>query len=205
MEVYAFADCSGLKTLEIEEGDLTVIPQNAFSGCSSLTSVAIPKNIATVNSYAFQDCTKLEGITFYNPECKIYDNKSTICNDSKGFTGTIYGYKDSTAQAYAEKYGYKFAEIGEQPTTSTPSKAELFGDANGDGEISLSDAVFIMQSLSNPDEYQLNEQQILNADVVDAGSGLTTMDALAIQMIGINLISIEDLPMTSEEIANITQ
>lgn len=61
----------------------------------------------------------------------------------------------------------------------------LSGDANADGEIDMSDAVMIMQSLANPNKYGIKAangitaQGLQNADT--NGDGLTTNDALAIQ------------------------
>ncbi|MDE6797610.1 MAG: dockerin type I repeat-containing protein [Ruminococcus sp.] len=63
----------------------------------------------------------------------------------------------------------------------------LLGDANEDGELSLSDAVLIMQSLSNPDTFQLTPQGKANADIYGDGDGVTAMDALQIQKIMIGL------------------
>ncbi|MDE5556471.1 MAG: glycoside hydrolase family 9 protein [Ruminococcus sp.] len=92
-----------------------------------------------------------------------------------------------------------------KPTTSNEGGDKdkiLWGDANVDNEVNVSDAVLIMQTLSNPDEYQLSAQGRLNADVVDNGSGVTAMDALAIQCIGINLITQPDFPTTTEVITS---
>ena len=61
----------------------------------------------------------------------------------------------------------------------------LLGDANEDGEVSLADAVFIMQVLSNPDDFQLTPQGMANADT--NGDGVTVMDALRIQKMMIGL------------------
>ncbi|MCM1314345.1 MAG: DUF5620 domain-containing protein [Prevotella sp.] len=95
-----------------------------------------------------------------------------------------------------------------ETSTTTTTTAEpttlgvtLWGDANIDGKVSVADAVLIMQSLSNPNEFKLSEQGALNADVVDNGtSGVTTMDALAIQVIDINLLAESDLPLTTDEL-----
>ncbi len=43
---------------------LTEIPQNAFNGCTNLTSVTLPESIATIQEKAFQNCTLLETINF---------------------------------------------------------------------------------------------------------------------------------------------
>lgn len=71
----------------------------------------------------------------------------------------------------------------------------IYGDANEDGEVTLADAVLIMQSLANPDIYTLTEKGRLNADVVGNGDGISSNDALAIQMTGISLLKLEDLPL----------
>ena len=63
----------------------------------------------------------------------------------------------------------------------------LLGDANEDGEVSLADAVFIMQVLSNPDGFQLTPQGMANADIYGDVDGVTVMDALRIQEIQIGL------------------
>ena len=81
----------------------------------------------------------------------------------------------------------------------------VFGDTNEDGKISIADAVLIMQSLSNGDEYKLSEKAQKNADVVDTGDGISSKDALAIQMIEAKIITAEDLPLTSEQIEKLTQ
>ncbi|MDE6034951.1 MAG: glycoside hydrolase family 9 protein [Ruminococcus sp.] len=91
------------------------------------------------------------------------------------------------------------------PTTK-PSGDILWGDANVDGQVTLADAVLIMQSIANPDkaEYKLSAQGELNADVTDNGSsGITPTDALAIQCLCVELISADQLPITSADLNNV--
>lgn len=52
----------------------------------------------------------------------------------------------------------------------------------------MSDTVIIMQSLANPNKYKLTEQGAANADVYEAGGGITTNDAAAIQKYLLGLI-----------------
>uniref|UniRef100_UPI000B5495B1 Doc8: Type I dockerin repeat domain from family 9 glycoside hydrolase WP_009982745[Ruminococcus flavefaciens] n=1 Tax=Ruminococcus flavefaciens FD-1 TaxID=641112 RepID=UPI000B5495B1 len=76
------------------------------------------------------------------------------------------------------------------------SNVTLWGDANCDGIVDISDAVIIMQSLSNPskfgrngnDEHHITAQGELNGDVNENGNGITNADALAIQKYLLNLI-----------------
>lgn len=70
----------------------------------------------------------------------------------------------------------------------------LSGDANCDGNVDLSDAVMIMQSIANPSKYKLSEQGNLNAECTSkislkkSGDGVTNMDALTIQQYALKLI-----------------
>lgn len=71
---------------------------------------------------------------------------------------------------------------------SATSTDALKGDSNVDGKVSIADAVFIMQALSNPNDFKMTEQGAKNADVNGDG-GVTTADALEIQKYDIGLPS----------------
>ena len=62
-------------------------------------------------------CWYLASVVIKNPDCVIYDAASTFSDEfwaiDEYFYGTIYGYENSTAQAYAEKYNYKFRSFRE--------------------------------------------------------------------------------------------
>ena len=68
------------------------------------------------------------------------------------------------------------------------AKVSKWGDANGDGTIDMADAVAIMQALANPNKYKLSDQGKYNADVYQAGDGVTSNDAAAIQKYLLGLI-----------------
>ncbi|WP_295084020.1 carbohydrate binding domain-containing protein [Ruminococcus sp.] len=74
------------------------------------------------------------------------------------------------------------------PKEELDSKVTKWGDANCDGNIDMGDAVAIMQALANPNKYKLSEQGAANADVYDAGSGVTANDANTIQKYLLGLI-----------------
>ena len=67
-----------------------------------------------------------------------------------------------------------------------PIVKTVSGDANEDGEVNISDAVLIMQSIANPEEFALTEQGRANADIYGDGDGVTLMDALTIQEMSLN-------------------
>ncbi|MBQ1518521.1 MAG: RICIN domain-containing protein, partial [Ruminococcus sp.] len=85
-----------------------------------------------------------------------------------------------------------------QPVQTQPQQGQVtvWGDANCDGKVDMSDAVIIMQAFSNPDRFGLNgtdahhitQQGWLNGDVSENGNGITSKDALSIQKYCLELI-----------------
>ena len=124
-----FENCSNLKSVTLSK-NLTEINGNVFYNCSSLVSIVLPESVTAVygwGSGTFLNSEKLESVTFLNPNCEIPDSARTIFsrmdeNYQYYFDGTICGYEGSTAQAYAEKYGYKFKSLGTAPATTAPAE-----------------------------------------------------------------------------------
>lgn len=179
----AFSDCTKLTNITLNNG-LKRIGESAFSGCSSIYSITIPDSVLNIDKSAFECCTTLESIIIMNKDCEIYDAPGTICNsiwyapagmglsDSHNFSGTIYGYKDSTAKQYAYIYYRNFEELPEvseitttsltsttttnttttttqKSTTSTTASGQNqpkypLGDVNNDGQINAVDASSVL-------------------------------------------------------------
>ena len=68
---------NGVGTMYVS-GKQISIPNSAFHGCKSLTSITIPNNVTTIGDFAFADCTSLTNVT-------IGDSVTTIGSDA--FTG----------------------------------------------------------------------------------------------------------------------
>ena len=64
IESYAFTYSSITSANFSKCIELTTIKENAFTLCSSLTSVTFPSNLATISNGAFQDCEALTNITW---------------------------------------------------------------------------------------------------------------------------------------------
>ena len=139
---HAFIRCTELTEIKIPDS-VTSIGDYAFSNCKGLTEITIPDSVTSIGNNAFSHCTGLTEITILNPECEIYDSKATIStgydviNYEDYFNGTIRGYKNSTAQAYAEKYGKNFVSLGEAPTFP-------LGNINNDEYIDAVDATAVL-------------------------------------------------------------
>ena len=71
-----------------------------------------------------------------------------------------------------------------------------WGDANGDNSVDMGDTVSIMQSLANPNKYNLTDQGMYNGDVYNPGTGITNNDAQSLQMFFLG--SIPNLPFGND-------
>lgn len=121
--------------------------------------------------------------------------KSTPAETSPVSTTTV----NTTTSAATTKANETTAQ---ETTTTAPvnttsdENGVIYGDANGDESVDISDAVIIMQALSNPSVYgekgtaenHLNEKTKKNADCNLHGDGITNKDALSIQKYLLKLI-----------------
>ncbi|MBQ8350169.1 MAG: beta-mannosidase [Ruminococcus sp.] len=125
--------------------------------------------------------------------CPWYDGGE---DGGTAFLSEAYQDYDELKKMYQSEYCITLDELPADLYKSGSSEEYLAGDANCDGEIDMSDAVLVMQSLSNPDKYGLGgtdktaitEQGIKNADVSGNGDGITNNDALAIQKYKLEII-----------------
>lgn len=67
---------SGLTNITIPEG-VTQVGKEAFAGCSNLVSVSIPGSLEVVSASTFQECFRLQSVTFAEGTKKILDSHST--------------------------------------------------------------------------------------------------------------------------------
>ncbi|MBQ9945453.1 MAG: leucine-rich repeat domain-containing protein, partial [Clostridia bacterium] len=102
-----------IKIINIADG-ISILGNNSFKNCVNVSEVVIPESVTSIDNYAFTNCVSLKEITITNPECSIYDSADTISDSA-----TIYGYPNSTAQEYAEKYNRTFVALTCQHSNST--------------------------------------------------------------------------------------
>ncbi|WP_455099082.1 leucine-rich repeat domain-containing protein [Prevotella histicola] len=69
---------SDIKRIIIGDG-VTTIGENAFRGCSALTSVTIPNSVTTIGKSAFEGCRTLTSVTIPNSVTTIGEDAFTAC------------------------------------------------------------------------------------------------------------------------------
>ncbi len=108
----AFAGCSSLTSITIPSG-VTSIGANAFNGCSSLTSITIPSGVTSIGSSAFRSCSSLSSITISSTVRSIGDYAFWYCNSLTSIT--IPG--EIGVQAFRECTGLTSVIISEGATS----------------------------------------------------------------------------------------
>ncbi|MCR5306903.1 MAG: leucine-rich repeat protein, partial [Oscillospiraceae bacterium] len=155
----AFEDCK-LTSISIPS-KVNSICALAFCGCP-LTEVTVPANVEEIKHDAF-NCTALSDITILNPACILFDDVSTIYSSA-----TIHGFVGSTAEEYANKYDRRFEAL--------TSPASVSGDFNGDGEITVADAVLLIRFITEDSSLTQDEiDRILSGQPDFNGDGLVTI------------------------------
>lgn len=99
---WAFMNAIYLESVQFSS-NITVIPYDAFWGCSGLTHVVIPDTVTSIADGAFGGCNLL---TIQIP--------ASVTSIQGVFDVIILGERGSYAERYAEEQGLAFFEIGEE-------------------------------------------------------------------------------------------
>lgn len=102
----AFENCLMLESVTIPDGVKTIEP-STFQNCISLTELLFPYSVSCIEDCAFDGCNNVSKITVINPKCVMPDGWITSNEDA-----VIYGYSNSTAQAFADGNDLTFVSIG---------------------------------------------------------------------------------------------
>ena len=195
---YAFSNCSGLTSMIVENenskydsrdncnaiietgtnkllfgcqnttilNSVTSIGDGAFEGCTGLTSITIPSSVTFIDNYAFRGCTGLSSI-----KSEIILSTNSMIRNVLG--EDVFSYVDKNncilyvpegqANTYrnAEQWS-DFVNIEEIPS--------VYGDVNGDGEVTTIDITAIYNYLLNGDTTYLATSD------VDGDGFITTVD-----------------------------
>ena len=163
---YAFSE-SQITSIKLPDS-LETIGECAFMFCENLKNIEIPESVKYICENAFNSCTAAESITILNPECEIYDSYLTMYQ----FTGTIYGYENSTAQEYAEKYDYNFSVIDAEPAVTTSAETTAVTTSE--------DAVTTVSQtkMTTPEETQVSQIETSVSQVTTSEAAITTVSVV---------------------------
>ena len=81
----AFYGCTGLTSISIPDG-VTSIGNSVFCGCSGLTSVSIPNSVTSIEQYAFASCKRLTSIIIPNSVKTIGEAAFFSCSNLSSIT-----------------------------------------------------------------------------------------------------------------------
>ena len=117
-----------------------------------------------------------DGLTMFVEDDAFFGNGNEVKTDK------ICVYSDGVLVGGIEPDG----TVPEQPETTTENTtdsdtATLWGDADLDGKVGISDVVKVMMYVSNKTANPLEPQGYTNADVYGSGDGVFISDALSIQ------------------------
>ncbi len=165
----AFKGCKNLVGITLPEG-VTYIGSEAFSGCYMLKDINLPESLKYIMYEAFAECSSIESLT-------LSKNVDWFTGDtfSSGTTLKVYAYSKAhlSAENAAEHYsGFKYEIIG------------TLGDLDGDGEITVSDALTALRVAAKLAE--ADEAAIIEGDF-DFDRSITVGDALIILRIAAKL------------------
>ena len=133
--------------LELNLQELSV---SISDDCSlhDLKELIVGDHVKCLRNNSLTGFKQLTEITILSKDVDISDSGiGFIFEGEKLENVTIKGYKNSTAETYANENGFTFIALDEQPTTET-----VEGDVNNDGTFTIADVVLLQKwILTKPD------------------------------------------------------
>ena len=123
---WAFKNCSGLTSINIGNS-VTTIGESAFEGCSGLTSINIPNSAIRIGDWTFQNCRGLTSINIPNSVTTIGDGAFDKCS---GLTSINIGNSVITIGDWAFGYCSGLTSIN-IPNSVTTIGDNVFHDCSG--------------------------------------------------------------------------
>lgn len=133
--------------------------------------------IKTSDGYAVEMAIPYTIAPFESGQYVGFDVQINDDGTGDGTRSGIANWSDITGLGYTNTSGFGVLAL----TGEGQGVSALYGDADLDGTVGISDVVTVMCYASNKEKYPLSDEQIRNADVYQAGDGVGPSDALSIQ------------------------
>ena len=139
---FAFFGCTSLTSVTFENGSrLTTVGGSAFNGCTSLKELILPEQVKTIYGNAFRGCSSLTYV--YLPDTVSYITNGAFNGCGKVVLNVAY---NSYAKQYAINNGLGYSERGRAVTASGSCGANATWALYSDGTLSIQGT----GSLTNP-------------------------------------------------------
>lgn len=99
---------SNVEHITIPQG-VEIIEKWSFANCGKINEIEIPLSVKKINIYALYNSADI--VKILNPNCEIIDYDEMDDSFGETIEGIIYGYANSTAEAFARKYDREFRDI----------------------------------------------------------------------------------------------
>ena len=175
----------------------TTIPPLAGTSTSSKTTTSTTTTTRTIGtSTTFTTTTTIPPLAGTSTSSKTTTSTSTTTHT----IGTSTAYTTTTTippLAGASMITTSTTTIPPLAGTSTAVKTTepiadnvtLYGDANCDDCVDISDVVLLKSWLLNNQRYEVSKQGLANSDVQDTGNGINANDIVAIQRYSLKIIA----------------
>lgn len=138
----AFFYCSSISSVSLPS-TLTTIGISSFNNCNSMVNIDIPDSVSTIGSLAFDSCINLVKATIHNTSVNISSDTFYNCPSL-----VIYGYKNSTAETYANENNIPFIALDSTVDFSSATMTQYTESVNVGDELLFN--VVIRDSNGNP-------------------------------------------------------
>ena len=161
---------------------------DSFNGEVTFKASAVGKYTVTV-THKIEYNEKLISAEAYNIDVIVTDSRKattttpTVTTTAKAVTTTTTAKQTTTVTTVTTVTTTKTVT-----TTATPIKVSMYGDANCDNIIDISDIVLLKSWILNSNKYSVSQQGLANSDVQGNGNGVNSNDIIAIQKFSLKLI-----------------
>lgn len=108
---FPWRDYTDLITEVVIQEGISALHPNMFQGLQAVKSISFATSVTDISAIILSDCVSLEKLEILNPVCIMPAGMNSLGHPT---TTLIYGYRDSTAESYAELYGYTFVVLNNQ-------------------------------------------------------------------------------------------